>query len=168
VRLRPLRRADGPLLYDWIVDRELCLLNSAYYPVSESDHEAWLESMMRKRQDLTVFAIEECASGAAIGTCQLLHIDCRHRNAELQIRIGAPAARGRGLGSEAVRLLVDFGFRDLNLHRIYLHVFATNARAIAAYRKCGFATEGRLREAAFVDGAWVDLLIMALLRTGDG
>ena len=164
VRLRPLRHADAPLLYEWIADRELVILNSAFHPVSEVDHEAWVASMMAKRSDLVIFVIEERSTATAIGTCQLLNVNWRHRNAELQIRIGDTACRGRGLGAEAVRLLCDFGFADLNLHRIYLHVFATNNRAIGAYEKAGFVREGLLRQAAYIDGQWVDVVLMGLIR----
>lgn len=164
VRLRPLREADASLLYNWITDRELVTLNSAYHPVSEADHQAWIQSVMRKRSDMVIFVIEETETSEAIGSCQLLNIDSRHRSAELQIRIGEARHRGKGMGSAAVKLLTKFGFNDLNLHRIYLHVFATNDPAVRSYRKCGFEEEGRLRDAAFIDGAWVDVLVMGLLR----
>lgn len=161
VRLRPLRKEDSALLYEWITHRELVILNAPYYPVSEADHEAWIESMLTKRVDLVIFVIEELEGSQAIGTCQLLNINWLHRSAELQIRIGDAPYQGRGFGSEAVTLLSHFGFADLNLHRIYLHVFSTNTRAINAYKKCGFAQEGSLKEAAFIEGAWVDVAVMA-------
>ena len=164
VRLRPLLKSDAPLLYEWITVRDLVILNSPLYPVSESDHEAWIEKMMTRQADLVIFVIEDIDSGQAIGTCQLIKINWHHRNAELQIRIGVPAFHGKGYGSEAVRLLTVFGFKDLNLHRIYLHVFADNVRAVRAYEKCGFEREGTLREAAHIDGKWVDIAVMGLLR----
>lgn len=164
VRLRPLRHADAPLLYEWIAGRELVVLNSAFHPVSEADHEAWVASMMTKRADLVIFVIEERSTATTIGTCQLLNINWRQRSAELQIRIGDTTCRGRGLGTEAVRLLCEFGFADLNLHRIYLHVFETNARAIGAYENAGFTREGLLRHAAHIDGQWVDVVPMGLIR----
>jgi RimJ/RimL family protein N-acetyltransferase len=156
--------ADKGLLYEWIIDRELVMLNSAFHPVSELDHEAWVAAMMNKRSDLVIFVIEDSSNAAAIGTCQLLNINWRHRSAELQIRIGNASSRGRGLGTEAVRLLCQFAFADLNLHRIYLHVFANNARAIGAYEKAGFVREGLLRDAAHIDGQWVDIVPMGLIR----
>lgn len=167
IRLRPLRKSDAGLLYEWITDRELVLLNSTFHPVSEVDHDAWVEAMLTRRSDLVIFVIEERSTATAIGTCQLLNINWRHRNAELQIRIGDAESRGRGLGTEAVRLLCEFGFADLNLHRIYLHVFAGNPRAIAAYEKSGFAREGLLRAAAHIDGQWVDVVPMGLIRDDD-
>lgn len=165
VRLRSLRKDDATLLYEWIINRDLVILNSPYHPVSENDHEAWVERMMKKRSDLVIFVVEEIKCNTAIGTCQLFNINWRHRSAELQIRIGNSSHHGKGYGSEAVQLLIEFGFNDLNLHRIYLHVFTTNIRAIRAYEKCGFRREGTLKESAFIDGEWVDVLIMGLIRS---
>jgi RimJ/RimL family protein N-acetyltransferase len=68
------------------------------------------------------------------------------------------------VGTAAIRQLVEFGFRDLNLNRIALHVFATNTRAIHVYEKIGFSREGLLRQAAYVDGGFLDVVLMALLR----
>lgn len=164
VRLRALRREDSALLYEWINQRELVIFNASYHPVSDVDHESWLESMLKKRFDLVIFVIEDIASGQAIGSCQLFNINWRHRSAELQIRIGDQLFQNQGLGSEAVQLLCRFGFDDLNLHRIYLSVFKKNERAIDAYRKCGFVEEGVMREAAFIDAQWLDVTLMGLLN----
>ena len=87
-----------------------------------------------------------------------------HRTAELQIRIGEGAERGAGRGSEAVVLLLNFGFRDLNLNRIFLHVFANNEPALRMYEKVGFTREGVLRRAAYIDGSYVDIVVMGILR----
>lgn len=165
IRLRPINKSDSSLLYNWITDRSLVLYNSSFYPVTEKDHEAWIKRMMTKRQDLVIFIVEELKTGCAIGSCQLFNINWIHRNAELQIRIGENSYLNKGFGSEAVRLLTTFGFNDLNLHRIYLHVFSSNERAIVAYKKCGFNMEGVLKEAAFIDGNWIDILLMAQLSS---
>lgn len=164
IRLRPLRREDFHLLYEWITHRELVILNAPFHPISEIDHETWIESMMTRRIDLVVFVIEELDNNQAIGTCQLININWRHRSAELQIRIGDERFESRGYGFEAVNLLCRFGFADLNLHRIYLHVFGGNLQAINAHRKCGFVQEGLLKHAAFIDGQWTDVAVMGLLQ----
>ena len=121
--LRPVRRDDKDALYRWITNRDLLLLNAPYLPVREGAHEKWFEFVLSGRNDTFFFMIEESETHKTIGSCQLFNINWIHRNAELQIRIGESAFHGKGYGSEAVRLLVDFGFKDLYLHRIYLHVF---------------------------------------------
>jgi RimJ/RimL family protein N-acetyltransferase len=77
--------------------------------------------------------------------------------------MGDDRTRGRGLGLEAVRQLLAYGFDDLNLHRIALQVFATNTRAITTYERAGFRREGTLKDAVFLDGQFVDVLSMAIL-----
>lgn len=166
VNLRPIRHEDSALLYEWITDRDLVILNSSYWPVSQGDHEAWVESRLTRRSDLVVFVVEDEAR-KPIGTCQLVGINWVHRSAELQIRI-APGAQDRGLGTLAIASLCDFGFKDLGLHRISLSVWATNRRAIRAYEKAGFRREGLLSQAAFVDGRFEDVIVMGLINPKDG
>jgi RimJ/RimL family protein N-acetyltransferase len=163
VTLGPLLDGDLPVLFQWINQPEQVHWNSAYRPVSETDHRAWFEAV-RKRADVAIFAIRTVPDQRLIGSCQLRHIDPVHRHAELQIRIGEVGERGRGHGTEAVRQLLRFGFRDLNLRRVYLNVFASNAAAIRAYEKVGFQREGLLREAAHIDGRYVDVVVMGILR----
>jgi RimJ/RimL family protein N-acetyltransferase len=161
--LAPILRADAPTLFTWINDRELVLLNAPYRPVHEPTHRAWLQHVA-SRTDGVTFAIRLEGSRRLIGICQLNGVHPVHRSAELQIRIGDPRWQGRGLGTEAVRRLVAFAFEDLNLHRVFLHVFATNARAVRAYERAGFAVEGTLRDAVHIDGRYVDVLVMSILR----
>ena len=169
VTIGPLLDADLPTLFAWINQPDQVHWNSAYRPVSETDHRAWFDAI-RRRSDVVIFAIRMVGEDRLIGSCQLRHIDPVHRSAELQIRIGEADLRGQGFGTEAVRQLVRFGFRDLNLHRVYLNVFAANERAIRAYEKAGFQREGLLREAAHIDGRYVDVVVMGIVRSelGEG
>lgn len=163
VLLAALRESDSEVLFGWINDRTDVLLNSTYRPVHETAHRKWFEAI-QQRQDLILFAIRTRSDDRLIGTCQLHSIHGVHQSAELQIRIGDAGSRNKGYGTEAVRQLVRFGLRDLNLQRIYLQVFASNARAIAAYVRVGFVREGLLRRAAFIDGKFEDIVLMAVLR----
>jgi RimJ/RimL family protein N-acetyltransferase len=100
--------------------------------------------------------------GGFIGRVRFHNVDSHDRRAALAIGIEDPARLDRGLGTEALRLALGFGFAT-GLHRVSVRVLASNARAIACYRKCGFVEEGREREAALVEGGWQDDLIMGLL-----
>lgn len=166
VKLAPLRTDDIPVLFEWINDRSEVLHSAAYRPVHQPSHEAWFEDIQR-RKDVVIFGIRLIGSDQLIGSCQLLAIHPTHRTAELQIRIGEGDARGKGYGSEATRLLLRFAFSDLDLRRVWLHVLGTNARAIRMYENCGFVREGVLRQAAHIDGNYVDVVVLGVLR-GDG
>jgi RimJ/RimL family protein N-acetyltransferase len=95
---------------------------------------------------------------------QLTDIDPVHRSAELTIRIGDESERGAGHGTEALKQTIDFAWRDLNLHRVWLRVFADNTRAIRAYKKAGFVEEGVMRDAAHIDGRYVDMALLGIIR----
>jgi RimJ/RimL family protein N-acetyltransferase len=129
-----LRDEDSDALFAWINDRELVELSAVFRPVSRAEHDAWFAAV-RARDDVAIYAIRE--DGALVGTCQLIR---EGTEAELRIRIGVRTAQGRGIGTWAVRELVRRGFEELGLERIWLQVFAVNARAIRAYEKAGFTT----------------------------
>ncbi len=99
-----------------------------------------------------------------IGHARLDNIDEHDRRASLAIGIDDSSSLGKGLGSEAIGLVLEYAFDSRKLHRVSLRVLDYNTRAIRAYQKCGFVIEGRERQAAFVDGEWVDDLIMGILE----
>ena len=83
----------------------------------------------------------------------------------LGVGIYDPEYVGKGYGRDAILTLLEWSFRILNLRRIALDTLATNERAIRAYRACGFVEEGRLREHEYVNGAYVDEVVMGILRS---
>jgi RimJ/RimL family protein N-acetyltransferase len=107
-------------------------------------------------------AVVELATGELVGHIALFGATVKDRCATLGVMIGAPY-QGRGLGTDAVRTIVGYGFTDLGLHRIQLSVNGDNPAAIAAYRKAGFVEEGRLRETFFRGGQWHDSVKMGIL-----
>jgi RimJ/RimL family protein N-acetyltransferase len=85
-------------------------------------------------------------------------------SAEIGIVIGEKDFWNKGFGTEAMRLMVDYGFSTLNLNRIHLHVYETNPRGIHCYEKVGFQQEGRLRQAHYLEGRYIDILAMSILN----
>lgn len=162
VELAPLRAADSELLFAWINDRDLVVLNAPFRPVSRAEHDAWFDDV-RSRDDVRIFGIRLQDGDRLVGSCQLHSIHPVNRSAELQIRIGADDAQDRGVGTAAVRLLLRCAFEELALHRVQLRVFATNERARHVYERVGFRVEGVQREAVCIDGAWIDVVLMAIL-----
>jgi RimJ/RimL family protein N-acetyltransferase len=126
-------------------------------PVTPARAEAWLQRLAVNPYGWLIEA------GTLVGEIRLDRVDRRERRAALAVGILDPRALGKGLGTEAMALALDYAFRALGLHRVSARVLAHNARAIRAYQKCGFVAEGREREAAFIDGAWHDDLIMGVL-----
>jgi RimJ/RimL family protein N-acetyltransferase len=157
--------ADSEQLFAWINTPELVRLNAPFKPVHAASHAEWFAALGRDPSRIA-FAIRSMPKRRLLGMVQLIEIHPVHRNAEMIIRIGAAADQGKGHGSAALRLLLDFAWRDLNLHRVAARAFATNKRAIAAYKKSGFVHEGTAREAAFIDGSWTDMVLFGAVNPG--
>ena len=171
ITLRAIEREDVPTL--WAINNDLAV------ELAGGGNPPWPQSLARAYADFdkhanegnrdgnregVSFGIE--ADGQLIGFCGLYHRDVFAGNAELGIAIGNKDYWGRGYGREALGLLVDYGFRMLNLRRIYLRVHGRNERAIRAYRACGFVEEGRLRQHIWSDGDYDDVLYMGVMRDG--
>ena len=163
ITIGPLVPEDFGPLFCWANDTAAARLDFAYRPVDMMAHQQWWDSL-GKDTSKVVFAIRKIDMPAIIGYVQIAGINSVHRSAEIGIRIGSEQNRGHGYGKEALRLAVDFCWNHLNLNRAQLVVFNHNHRAISAYKAAGFKKEGLLRKAAFIGGAWVDLVPMAMLR----
>jgi RimJ/RimL family protein N-acetyltransferase len=161
VRLRPIERDDLPNYVVWINDPDVLAYFGTYLPMNLAQETAWFESMLNDPNVLN-FAIEY--EGRHVGGAGFNGIRWRHQSAEVGLFIGEKALWGRGLGQDTLRTLLDYGFNQLNFHRIYLRVFAEHARAVRSYEALGFVHEGRLRQAEWRHGRWQDILIMSILR----
>ncbi len=113
-------------------------------------------------RDGTRFAIE--CDGKLIGNCALFSFDGVNRTCALGITIGDKEYWGKGYGREALRLLIEYGFRFHNVRKVWLNVYANNERGIRSYNALGFVEEGRMRQHVWSNGEYVDLLYMGLLR----
>ena len=164
VVLRPIERADRHRLRDLVETPEVLALASSWYPVPPSleEYEAGPESQPDAFAPSQVwFAVE--ALGEVIGMCGVHHVEHISRVCEVGIRLGRPFW-GKGYGQDALRTLVDYAYRMLNMRKVTLEVLANDARAVGAYRAAGFREEGRRRAHAWYNGAYRDTLIMAVFR----
>ncbi|MBB6217047.1 RimJ/RimL family protein N-acetyltransferase [Anaerosolibacter carboniphilus] len=109
------------------------------------------------------FAIVDIEKDELIGNIGFPKLDYMNRVAELGIFIGNKDYWGKGYGTEAIHLLLDFGFNILNLHNIYLRVFSYNQPAISCYKKAGFKEAGRIRESKEIAGEKYDEIYMDVL-----
>jgi diamine N-acetyltransferase len=165
VALGPLRREHIPLYLRWINDfgttRNLGLPPR---PMTLEEETTWYERAAI--DDARVgFTIYERATGRAIGNCGLHEVDLPNRRTLVGIMIGEPEARGRGYGTEAMRLLLDFAFTALGLHSVMLMVFEYNGAGLRCYQKVGFREVGRRRESRWYNGRFWDEIYMDILAT---
>lgn len=167
IRLRASERSDLQQFAAWLNDPEVRQGLAHYRPFSMVEEERWFENMLERPADEHPMVIEVQDEGnwQAIGNCGLMLFDWRIRMAEAGIFIGEKRLWDQGYGSEAMVLLVRHGFETLNLNRISLRVYETNLRAIRSYEKVGFIHEGRLRQAEYQEGRYLDVLLMSVLRS---
>ena len=161
--LSPCQSADAEKWVEWFNNPEVSLPlgDEAYLPYSlEKAREDLAEIIRDQSYIFTIVALE---NDFPIGRGLLFAIDPIDRRAMLGIAIGEKSYWGQGYGTEATRLLVDYGFNLLNLNSIMLGVFAFNERAIACYKKVGFKEIGRRRQARIIAGQKYDVLLMDIL-----
>jgi RimJ/RimL family protein N-acetyltransferase len=164
VSLRAVERDDLPRIRDIERDQVELMLEASgswrpqHLGQYEKDWESWTND-----KSIYWFVIE--ADGKIIGTADLHNMDRRDGTAEMGIGIFVPEYLGKGYGRDAIRLLIDFAFRIQNLRRLWLETYSVNVRAQRSYAACGFVEEGRLRQHAHVNGQYVDMVVMGLLRS---
>ncbi len=171
VVLRPFRDGDLPAMRAVVSDPEGRLLSGSVHDPAAArapltpDEELILSNWYQTRgdqPDRLDLAVADQATGECVGEVVLNQWDPGNESCNFRILIG-PAGRGRGLGTEATRLIVGYGIERLGLHRISLEVYAFNPRARRVYEKAGFRAEGVLRESLRYNGAWVDATVMSVL-----
>lgn len=163
VLLREIREKDIWILHRWINDPQIIQHTNTFRPISEMEQRQWLANTEYFQKN-HVFGICLEQDDKLIGTCGLYDIDNVSRKAELRMKICETAYRGQGLGAESLKQLLDFGFKDANLHKIWLRVMADNEPAIKLYLNGGFQQEGVLRHDMFIKGEYQDLIVMSILK----
>jgi RimJ/RimL family protein N-acetyltransferase len=164
VYLSPLNKADMTLYAEWFSDLETLSYSTMghVYPQTLQAEQQWYDRVTDGGS--YPFGIRLTENDQLIGNIMLQEPDWRSRVAEVGIGIGDKNYWSKGYGTEAMQLLVRFGFWELNLNRIELGVTSFNQRAIRSYEKAGFKVEVVERQALYRDGIYHDSVIMAILR----
>ena len=164
VRLRGVRDDDLPALARWEMDAGRMVTQSTLVlPPSEAVAKERILKWSANDKDDIGFAIETLDDPPVlVGHVGLWGARPKDRCATLGIALGREYV-GRGYGTDAVRVLVGYGFREMGLHRIQLVVAPFNPAGIRAYEKAGFVEEGRQRESVLHDGRWYDEVLMSIL-----
>lgn len=163
--LTKIEKKDMPALYTWFADETFLQYYDYMPPIPQSAAEVDKTISDYNNQDTAeVFAIRLGEDGHIIGLAGFDDIIKPNGVATLFIGIGNTADRGRGYGRQALELLIDYGFKTLDLHRIQLQVLEFNQAAIRLYEKAGFVREGVLREFLIREGRRYDLIMYGLLK----
>lgn len=165
VALGPLRRDLLPTYERWIDDFDTVrTISFAPGPTTAEQEQGWYERLSKSEED-AMFTIYERETARPIGNTGLAGIDHRNSRATFGIMIGEPDLRGKGFGTEATRLMLDYAFTALGLRNVMLTVFAFNPAGIRAYEKAGFKEFGRRRECRAMGGKLYDEVYMDCLAS---
>jgi RimJ/RimL family protein N-acetyltransferase len=169
VTLRPIRAEDADVIARLIrEDGKIARLTGSTHSSDEAPMDVPIERLREiyggwaVAEDRLVLGVVDNASGELVGEVVLNDWDEGNRSCGFRTLIGA-AGRGRGLGTEATRLVVEHGLTTMGLHRIELEVYDFNPRARHVYEKVGFVHEGTGRDALLFDGEWIDVHYMAII-----
>lgn len=159
--LSPINTEDLLLYTKWMNDLEVTKnLGNYRYNFSLPAEKEALEKLAKDHN----YAIIDSVKDELIGNCGFFKIDHLERNAECGIFIGNKEYWDRGYGSEALKLLLSYGFDYLNLRNVMLKVFSFNQRAIKSYQKIGFKEIGRRRKTVTMNGIEHDDVYMDILN----
>lgn len=163
IYLRPLEMEDIDSFVLWLNDQEVrqyLMMTSPFNKVREKE---FIERLYKDDREM-VLGIVLKENDQLIGNIALHGISIPYRQAGLGIFIGDKTCWSKGYGTEALNLMLGHGFDQLNLHRVFLTVLSSNARAIRAYEKVGFKREGVFREHMYRNGKYHDVYYMGILE----
>ena len=159
--LSPIDINDAEKYVEWLNDLEVTTnLGPIYYDMLNVENEKEIIKELSKKHNYSIVDME---TDELIGNCSFLEIDNLNQTGEVGIFIGNKNFWGKGYGTEALRLLLDFGFKVLNLHNIQLKVYEFNKRGIKCYEKTGFKVIGKRREALKRGNKAFDIIYMDIL-----
>ena len=163
VYLRPMTEADTDMVVAW--RNKPSVKNYFIYQAdfTREGHLRWLHEVVEKGRACQMMICDK-ADDKPLGSVYIRDIDHTHHKGEYGIFIGEEAARGRGIGTQAAKLMIQYGFEELGLHRIYLRALAGNDQAVRSYEKAGFVHEGYLRDDVCINGKYVDIVWMAIVN----
>ncbi len=167
VRLRAVTGSDMDDFLRWFSDTAMLRnLGGVVHPHSEAEEREWLERVVGGNASDNHFGIDaiDGAQPKHIGGCSLFRVQHRNASAEMGILIGETDYWGKGYGTAAHQLLLEFGFGELNLHRVHLRVYDFNLRGRRSYEKLGYHLDATAREAVYREGRYYDVHHMSLLR----
>lgn len=163
IYLRPITEEDTEMVLRWRNSKMVKQYFIYRKNISPEEHRNRLIAQ-GKAKKLHQFILCVATTDRPVGSVYLQNISATHKNAEYGIFIGEQDALGQGYGTAAAKLILQYAFKVLGLHKVYLRVLSDNGRAIRSYENAGFRVEGILRDEIFEDGVFRDVTRMSILR----
>lgn len=164
VKLRHITEADTANIVKWRNTPSVYEHFIYRIPLTEEDHLNWFHTRIETGK-VAQFIIVDTESNTDVGSVYLRDIDKDNQKCEYGIFIGEDSCRGKGIGSAAAKLALEYAFKELKMNRVFLRVFADNIGAIKSYENAGFKFEGKFRDDVIIDGTPYDIVFMAILKS---
>lgn len=163
VYLRPIELADTDLILKWRNSDSVRKYFIYQKPFTKEGHEKWLKEEVGTGKVVQMIICLK-NNDQPIGSTYIRDIDYEHQKGEYGIFIGEDAARGKGVGTSVAKMMIDYAFQTLHLHRLLMRVFAENASSIACNERAGYEREGYLRDDVYVNGEFRDIILMSVIN----
>lgn len=164
INLCSLNIEHANLYTKWSNDPDIRRYSRNIIPWSIDEVKKWSEPKEERVKKEIIFEIWHRKDNKPIGRAGFSDINWFNRNANLFAEIGESDYWGQDIGPEASRLLIDYGFEELNFYKIYSRIFSPNKQSLRAAEKIGFKHEGTLKEHIYIDGEFVDESRFAIFK----
>ena len=164
IYLRKARESDLDDFYLYLQDSERAYLAGEQREFTREEIATWIKKISGSNSDRIDLMMCLKQTNEFLGEVVLNFIDSINRSASIRIGISGAQHRGKGYGSEAIILMLRYGFNILHLHRIELSVYDINPRAIHVYEKIGFRREGLQRDVLYLHGIFHNMITMSILE----
>jgi len=167
VYLKAVEKDDLEQLKEWRNLPDFRKHFREYREINSEMQQKWFENTIINDKNTIMFSIFDSNTNKLIGCCGLCYINWVHRNADLSLYIGHDQSYidDTGFAEDACRVLLEYGFDELNLHKIWTEIYDFDDKKNNLYKKVGFKRDGVLRDQYFYNGTWSNSLILSLINT---
>jgi hypothetical protein len=162
--LRALEVDDLPMLKKWRNQKHVRATTREFRLLNMINQKDWFESLFKENPPKNIMFGIASKSGGLLGVCGLTYVDWKNRHAEMSIFFAKSGWQKTKEAAETISMLLNYGFAELNLHRIWAEIFETAPDNIKLFEKMKFKKEGTLRDKLWRDGAWYNSFIYSTVR----
>ena len=162
IELKKIKKEDLETIVKWRNNKEIMRYNTQFFLLNTEYQNQWFNKISKKDSKRIMFVFKY--GNDIIGVGGLIHFDKQNKNADIAIIIGETKMRGKGLGTQALQLLVDYGFQKMKLHRIEAEIFEYNKISIKLFEKLNFKKEVMLKDALWKHSRWWNIYKYSIIN----
>ena len=164
--LHAVEKEDSQQLLDWRNNQNFRKHFREYRDLNMAQQEHWFEEKVIKDDTTLMFSIKRNEDNELLGCCGFVYINWVHRHADLSLLIGwnDTYIDKKGYAEESCQLLLEYGFNELSLNKIWMDIYEFDNKKKTLYEKLGFSQDGLLRQNYWFDGKWWDSRILSILH----